>query len=528
MTQGLTQSNSGLCRLCEHRDTPCLESLESKLDARLLSSEYIPSDSEISQLKALLLEEELELAKSQEHVERMTANVHKCRSAISVQQRVPAEIWEIIFCHAIHDYSFTLRHHNLQTPVLTFSHVCARWRAVTAGCSSLWSSIDIDLTAFTSNMMSTLQTYLDRSTSHPLSLSIFWPSPTRVHQLSANARDAWKLLGSYLSRCETLVWKILKDDIFPEVHGFAFSNLISFRYTYPEWPETARTHNWFWRAMFSAPQLTNVVVETPLPFGCLPYSQLTSLDVRDICGMDIAEDLFKVLPKCSALVSLTIRSPDGDNDDIPSVFQTPIEIPTLRHLAIDDYYFHIYSDNTALSIMCPNLLLPNLTSFSIHACGWPFPLSELLGKKCSDTLERLTITLRGPVRSDDDSYSRIITLLQHTPHLTHLELVVLKPNDTHEADTTALLSKLRSLELDRNPFLPRLQSLHLQFPGLEVTADRVEKVLDLASVRHAAETTCTLTHFRLIGDGSCTLDNNARERLRQLRERGIWVGLDNC
>ncbi|KAL0066689.1 hypothetical protein AAF712_006292 [Marasmius tenuissimus] len=254
MEQGPTQSDPGLCRLCEHRDTPRLESLESKLDARLLSSDYVPSDSEISQLKALLLKEELELARYQD---RMVANFQKCRSAISVQRRVPAEIWEIIFRRAFHDYSFIVKHSSFytpvlvfQTPALVFSQVCARWRAVAIGCSRLWSSIDIHLNAFTPNMTSALQTYLKRSAPQPLSLCIFPGCPP----LSANARDAWKLLGPSLSRCETLVWDVRRDDILPEVHGLAFPSLVSFRYTsFPERPKMARAYNWFWRAIRLAP-----------------------------------------------------------------------------------------------------------------------------------------------------------------------------------------------------------------------------------------------------------------------------------
>ncbi|KAJ8079271.1 hypothetical protein PM082_021773 [Marasmius tenuissimus] len=460
----------------------------------------------------------------------MVANFQKCRSAISVQRRVPAEIWEIIFRRAFHDHSFIVKHSSFytpvlvfQTPALVFSQVCARWRAVAIGCSRLWSSIDIHLNAFTPNMTSALQTNLKRSAPQPLSLCIFPGCPP----LSANARDAWKLLGPSFSRCETLVWDVYRDDILPEVHGLAFPSLVSFRYTsFPERPKMARAYNWFWRAIRLAPQLTNVVVGDPLPFDFLPYSQLTSLNVQQIRGMDFVEELFRVLPKCSALVSLTLGSPDRSDGHIPLVFQKPIEIPSLRHLAINDELCYLGSDNIILSIMCPNLLLPNLTSFSLHAYSWPSPLSDLLGQKCSDTLERLTVALRTGGFYEENTLHRTIALLEHTPYLTHLELAVLGLDDNCEAETTALLSRLQSLGSDRNPSLPRLQSLHVRFRGLRVTADKVEKVLDLASMRHAAETTCTLTRFRLIGYGPCNLDDNTRERIRQLEEHGIWVGLD--
>ncbi|KAJ8079273.1 hypothetical protein PM082_021775 [Marasmius tenuissimus] len=522
----VTESNPSLCQVqpCGHKHASCLES--SKFESDSLNPGHTLADPETSQLKGLARDQEREV------IVTNNSAVQKYCSAKSIRQTVPAEIWDTIFRQSIDDYSFSLRHHTLDPLALTFSHVCARWRAVVIGNPSLWSSISIDLSSFTSEMTVALQIYLKLSEGCLLNLRIYLSGdPT---ELGGNARGAWRLLGPHLSRCRALVWHVDNAEIVPEVHGLVFSNLVSFKdgsVRLHSLDEMALSPDWFWAAIRSAPRLTRVVVESPLPLRWLSYSRLTSLDVQYIGRVMVIETLFHVLPNCSCLVSLTLGSPDIDGDDLlPLAFLEPIEIPSLRHLTVDDEHVPIYSFNEALSVLCSHLRLPNLTSCSVSACEWPSPVSRLL-QNCSDTLERLEINL-SPFRPDDASLDPIITLLHHTPHLAQLELSVSKlDGSSFEATSVALfLSQLRSpVEPDGNPYLPRLQSLHLQYPGLEVTTAEVEMVLDVATKRSAADTTCALSRLRLASAGSYTLNDPAHvKRVRELREHGFWVIFDDC
>ncbi|KAK1228923.1 hypothetical protein PQX77_008016 [Marasmius sp. AFHP31] len=332
MTQGLTKSNPGLCQVrpCEHEHPSCLESsLELEPDTHPLNSEHTLSVPEISQHKGLA---------RQERAARTTDsfNVQKYGSAKSMRRMVPAEIWDTIFCYAIYDYSLTLRNRTLNSLALKFSQVCAPWRAVVIGSPSLWSSISIDLSSFSSKMTVTLQMYLKRSEGRLLNL---WISLSRDRvECLGNARDAWRLLAPHLSRCRTLVWDVDDVKLLPEVYNLAFPNLVSFQdwhFRIVDVNGLALPPDWFWTAVSSAPQLSRVAFDIPLPLSWLPYSNLVSLDARYVCMF--SKIFFHVLPKCAALRSLTVGSPGIDDGNTSQLaFQDSIEIPSLRHLAVDD------------------------------------------------------------------------------------------------------------------------------------------------------------------------------------------------
>ncbi|KAJ8079272.1 hypothetical protein AAF712_006291 [Marasmius tenuissimus] len=197
-----------------------------------------------------------------------------------------------------------------------------------------------------------LQTYLKHSKSRPLSLQIsLWES--RVESLG-NARNAWRLLTPHLSRCKTLNWHVNNVTLLPEVQNLGFPNLVSFqdwRFRILDLDELALPPDWFWTAISSAPQLSRVAFDTPLPLSWLSYSNLVSLDARYVCTLQVLEIFFHVLPKCAALVSLTLGSLNIDDEDTSLLaFQNPIEIPSLRHLAVDDEHAFTASFNKALTI----------------------------------------------------------------------------------------------------------------------------------------------------------------------------------
>ncbi|KAJ8079267.1 hypothetical protein PM082_021769 [Marasmius tenuissimus] len=585
----MTEQRLYLCQNCHEKEESTNARPLRILDARFAKSGYVPSDAEVAHLRGILKEEEKELVRYKDEIavlqckleqleegkRHLKSNVKWCRSGISVQRRVPAEIWELVFsalCLSLHKYSFNLDYQRntsfsrerltvFETPALTVSHVCSRWRSIANDCPRLWSSINIQF-AIQRDPVPCLETYLGRSKMQPLSLRLSLDpekSYALAEDLASDKKKAWQLLALHLGRCRELVIGFHLVEVLPEIRDMILPNLTFYQhlpyvaYSTPESLITdPRQPRWFWRPIRTAPKLTDITLVDFLPVSWLPYRQLTSITIRYLCDLPSVEGLFHVLPICTALNALTLGSwqgPDKPINSIPPVLQRPVEVPSLRYLSLDEACCDIGMDNTLVEVCLPKLNLPGLTTFNVS--GWTSTSSDFL-RRCSKTLEKLSINLYlGLMLSGERNPASINSVSAALPalsKLSHLDLAIQTSFSRSSATSvidnffTTFLSTLKAesdsgSESERTVFLPNLQSAHLTLSDIELSPENVEAVLDAISSRldTPATTTHRLTRMHLTrhlpyGSGrnpaQVVLDTDVLERVQLLKKEGITVVFD--
>jgi hypothetical protein len=122
-------------------------------------------------------------------------------------RRLPVEILQHIFsicCHRCMP-SWRFWRESDQGSELSLSRVCKRWRDVTLGMPSLWSSICISYSFLASHLTGL---YLDRSGAHPLSIGLYESSSLRF-------RKALELVVAHCGRWDSLYLANNSDGIDP-------------------------------------------------------------------------------------------------------------------------------------------------------------------------------------------------------------------------------------------------------------------------------------------------------------------------
>ncbi|KAK1222800.1 hypothetical protein PQX77_014326 [Marasmius sp. AFHP31] len=576
----MTERRLYLCQRCYERKEPTNARPPRYLDARFGESGYAPSRNEVVYLRGVLEEEEEELARYQDEIavlrrklerleegeRHLKSNVEWCRSGLSVQRRVPPEIWELVFsilCLSLYEYSFNLDYDKttpfgdngwpviFETPSLTVSHVCSRWRNIANSCSRLWSSLSVQLTVPV-DPMPLLETYLRRSKTHLLSLSLFLDHPeggnTIYRDLTWKQKKAWQLLGAQFGRCRELAIGFENTGDMPQPQGIELLNLMSYRhrayYSMHRNPQSLVEETdqpvWFWPHVHSAPKLTDVTLEDLLPLSWLPYRQLTSITIRCMRGIESVEGLFYLLPSCIALTELTLGGWYALHELIDPI-PPPVEVSSLRCLSLDGKYAR---DNDLVVVCLSKLNLPGLTTFNVN--GWTSASSDFL-RRCSRTLEKLSVDLPGLDREADFIHiDSVLSALPLLPKLTHVDLAIKRKSCCFEfipairSFFTTFLTKLKAesdsgSDSEHHVFLPNLQSAHLTLSDMEMSTENVEAVLDAISSRSDRTTTTTrrLARMHLTRHlpykqkpAQVVLDANVLERVRLIKKEGIIVTFD--
>ncbi|KAF7363767.1 hypothetical protein MSAN_01034500 [Mycena sanguinolenta] len=157
-----------------------------------LNTNYIPSDSEILQIRALLVDPveevarvdaqiaEIELALSQLKEKRALLQTHidAHKALVSPMRLVPHDILQEIFLSCLPQQHNALIDYD-EAPLL-LGRICRRWRSVAYSTPILWSSVHIpplDYLSTPPNVLLGLErlvaAWLERSASCPLSVSLF-------------------------------------------------------------------------------------------------------------------------------------------------------------------------------------------------------------------------------------------------------------------------------------------------------------------------------------------------------------------
>ncbi|KAF9263945.1 hypothetical protein L218DRAFT_297841 [Marasmius fiardii PR-910] len=269
-----------LCEKCRRvADIPCMRILQN-LEPRFLRSDCMPSETERSQLEDLLNEGEQDIKQMEEdilvlrrkldqlrrakHAAKVTAC--QCRAALSAHQRIPVEMWEMIFselCLSLSSYSFNIwdRCPLLGLPATAISLVCSHWNVISKGMPSLWSTINVNLDVSAYNFAIPLDAYLSRSKGIPLKVRIKSKhDPTDSSMLLA----MWRTLSKHLHRCKKLVvalmWNSFTEELLP-IQDLTFPNLESYHDKYDTPDEDVRP--WFREAIHRKAPKLNMVSSTP-------------------------------------------------------------------------------------------------------------------------------------------------------------------------------------------------------------------------------------------------------------------------
>ncbi|KAF5339257.1 hypothetical protein D9758_013329 [Tetrapyrgos nigripes] len=149
--------------------------------AELLSSSYIPSEVEVSQIQLLLKAVELRLdgfnVEKLSTVQKQRDNLQdvrdQYRAVVSPTRRLPVEILLQIFFLACVPGLSLVGDEEVMAPALDISQICSFWRQIALGCTEIWSNLSVNIFCGPgSRNAQVVDLYLLNSQSSPLRLHI--------------------------------------------------------------------------------------------------------------------------------------------------------------------------------------------------------------------------------------------------------------------------------------------------------------------------------------------------------------------
>ncbi|KAL0571463.1 hypothetical protein V5O48_010499 [Marasmius crinis-equi] len=490
------------------------------VDPRFRSNDYIPSDGQIPLLRELLQEEMKKVEACKAEIDELQAefpnkvkilemkkqefedNIKACRSALSIHRRMPTELWRLIFSHACQpysfqfdcaDYCFDIDDFIEDTPALSISQVCSRWRQIMKSTPSLWSSVCTMITDLPYDTSKALQIHFDNAQDSLLDIRVvriedeyFGENP--MHQ------SIWRIISQHLPRCRRLSLRLLHWEPEFVVDGLSFPHLESLQ----EEGSPVDRQEAFWRVIQNhAPRLTKAAISDI--HALLPFSQLTSLDLRIIRNVDFHR-LHNVLSACTRLEDLSLRGFGHQGE--PPTNLSPIHLSgSLRKFGIYDNIFPIKPDNRALATFLTSARMPSLTCFEMRCRGWPASLAELA--RHSRLLERVKITIRPSDAAADFSPSHpSFAFFRALPELKHVEMQIGKSNNSVRGNGHASPESRQFLEsiLSHLENLPKLEHLSIRPLSLALDIELFEKVFEAVQALKRRSTPMPLKELRLAID----------------------------
>ncbi|KAJ6463497.1 hypothetical protein C8R45DRAFT_521673 [Mycena sanguinolenta] len=300
-------------------------SLDNSPLVNCLNTNYVPSDSEVLEIRALLLDPEDELARIDTRIGDMEialaelkeqraslkAPIDAHKALISPMRRIPHDVLLEIFCACLPSEHNALID-SAEAP-LVLGRICKHWRSVAYLTPILWSTIHIPSLNYTqappkicSRLESIVEEWLKRSATCPLSVS-FVDYDNRPHLLEKHPLVLLLLTFSQRLRHLTLIVHL---DLIRPLLRLGSEGLPILESLVVE----CRGATDFPNSVFNLSTLTNVAIRLMTPVGphSLPlrWGQLTKLRLE--CdpvsigqstegGLDL-EGAFNVLRKCPVLV----------------------------------------------------------------------------------------------------------------------------------------------------------------------------------------------------------------------------------
>ncbi|KAL0575577.1 hypothetical protein V5O48_006393 [Marasmius crinis-equi] len=487
------------------------------IEPRFLCSEYIPSDLEATQTKALLAEEqkedeqyEKEVAHALELVERLRrgqrelrANMDQRRGTLSCLRKIPTEIWVVIFSivcssarsgYLLHIDS-TIDPRIRIVPTVVLSQVCVRWRRIAFGSSELWNSISIHFAKLSETSMYYLKLFLDNSKGSFLNVRI--QDNSSAHPwMPQIEEDHLELFAQHLPRCWRLTLQAKSPSLLNLLRGvqeIRFPHLIVYDEETRDDP-IDMGERW-WAALKNAPELRTVSTYTLQPSTTPPYSQLTKLKFRNLQPEKVL-GLFVMLPLCAQLKSLTLglEERNGHGGNVPFSLAR-VELPSLRVFIIESPGAADI-DKALLQEVFESLEMPSIQTFHLHCqglmtmmTGWPPALLEMLERTRS--LRQLLLSLdwcSGRSVGTTNNPSLVSPLLRVIPNVETLVLAMERARIVSRVpfrdNANIFLSELFSrLAQPNDPVVPKLADVRVYMTDIVLDTSCAEVVLEAAAAR---------------------------------------------
>ncbi|KAF7373598.1 hypothetical protein MSAN_00570200 [Mycena sanguinolenta] len=402
-----------------------------------LNTNYVPSDSEVLHIHALLLEPTAELARVDARIEELEIILQQLkaqrallktpidahRALISPMRRIPEDVLIEIFCACLPS-EHNARIDPAEAP-MALGRICKHWRGVAYSAPILWSTIHIPLllnyTHAPPQILSRLgkivekivEKWLKRSATCPLSVSLsvsFLDDDNRSPEL--NRHPLVLLLLPFSQRLRRLTLNGDPELLRPLLQLGSedlplLESLVVECNACTEFPNSA----------FNLSTLRNIGIRMSVPIDprSLPlrWGQLTKLRLE--CtpvwtgqiqngGLDL-EGAFNVLRKCSILVHCEIAVTLGSGDADSILNTSPIILPHLQTLALKGQFF--------FKKWIPYLIVPNLRSLQVRE-----EVFENDTASCFAQDRYMSVT----IESRHFTSSGVEDLFRSFPMITHLRL----------------------------------------------------------------------------------------------------------
>ncbi|KAJ8079274.1 hypothetical protein PM082_021776 [Marasmius tenuissimus] len=365
-------------------------------DERFRRSNCVPSDAERAQLTAMLEKEphvdenygreivslQERLVKPEAGKQATTTIITYCRSALSAYRKLPAEIWELIFkiyCLKLHEFTFHVNFEArlesyqrprtkviLETPTITLSQVCTDWRQIVQSRPALWSSICVEFNHLPFDVSAPLSTHLENCNGRLSVIRSIGCHPVVLSPYLQRMDNAWRILSKHFVHCRDLVTDFSHFTI-PRKLDLFFPNLKIYKEeTILDYPPQGGARSLLDALRDGAPKLTKASVRDLHP--CFPYTRLSFLEITNFSDLQNMKALFRLLPICPRLESLSLLGMDNYDIDL---FTREIKVPNLRRLSIFEHTCSSHPEEDILDTVLLSLKLPGLKAFELHCEEWP-------------------------------------------------------------------------------------------------------------------------------------------------------------
>lgn len=354
--------------------------MESPLPDKI-GTNYAPLESEIAQIKELLLAPSAEIeridhtiAKLRHKRRKLRTSVDEHRALISPIRRLPSDIIREIFIACIPaDQNATM---SAQEAPLLLGRICSAWRTISLSTPRLWSSIHIvepgrdSSTGIYEGCLRMAKTWLGRSGGLPLSISLRGSPlsvPSTYFDTIVSFSQRWKHIS--LSGCSRM--RLSRAQV-PMLKSIQILD-----YALWDEPRVAETQDFLGGVCLESAVIGTDINPMELP---LPWSQLTSLILTRINRRRAAlssSTSLSILSECSnlRLCSLALTSGADETATVPS----SVELPFLSSLKVSISSRGSFQPEDLLDrLVVPQLSEFVFSAFQITEDATPFPFPTLI------------------------------------------------------------------------------------------------------------------------------------------------------
>ncbi|KAJ7160159.1 hypothetical protein C8R46DRAFT_956340 [Mycena filopes] len=309
-----------------------------------IGTNYAPLDSEIGQIKELLLHPRAEIWRLDREVARLRAQRHEFKkfvaghsALISPIRQLPSDVLREIFLACIPTKGNAVM--SAREAPLLLGRICSVWRIIALSTPRLWASLhiaepDTDLPLSLYNgCLRLVTTWLNRSGALPLSISFH----RRGHTGASPFFDA---LVTFSPRWKHISLSGQPQILLSRADVPLLESIEIFKYAVPEDPEVAKAQDFLGGACVRKVSLGSEIDPIQLP---LPWAQLTTLTLSRPnnpyhfvggVGSLTSSTALRILADCGSLRECVLFLTSEAEADEPPDLPLSVEVPFLTSLKI--------------------------------------------------------------------------------------------------------------------------------------------------------------------------------------------------